>query len=242
MGKFVRYAIGNATPSGAVVNKKIFYCAGYGKLLFCAMAVKTERRPKSSASQKQSGENLTTIVAENVHRLRADLGLSLDKLAALSGVSKAMLSQIEQARSAPSINVLWKIARALDVPFAALIAGRNDTNLQVIRRSTMKTLSSGKGSFISRALFPLDVPRRVEFYELELAPGCVEKAVPHPPGTAENLVVSEGQLEIEIGGQKNRLEVGDAIYFVADQPHTYRNLARTTTRAYLVMTYAEKRV
>lgn len=208
------------------------------------MPIRNRRQKAETAKTGKSptGENLTGIVAENVKRLRTDLDLSLDKLANLSGVSKAMLSQIEQSRSAPSINVLWKIARALDVPFAALIAKRTDAQLQVVRRSEMKILSSQKGSFISRALFPLDVPRRVEFYELELSPGCVEKAVAHPPGTAENIVVAEGQIEIEINGQRNLLEQGDSIYFVADQPHVYRNLARGISRAYLVMTYAEKRI
>ena len=185
---------------------------------------------------------LTGVVAENVRHLRADMNLSLDKLANLSGVSKAMLSQIEQARSAPSINVLWKIARAIDVPFAALISKRTDTQFQVLRRADMKILSSQKGDFISRALFPLDVPRRVEFYELALKAGSVERAVPHPPGTAENLVVTEGSLEIEVNGQKNMLSKGDAIYFIADVPHVYRNTDSRDCKACLVMTYAEKRV
>lgn len=197
---------------------------------------------RGKAEEGQATENLTGVVAENVKRLRFDMDLSLDKLAGLSGVSKAMLSQIEQARSAPSINVLWKIARALDVPFAALISKRTDAQLQVVRKAEMKTLSSNKGNFLSKALFPLDIPRRVEFYELTIKPGCTERAIPHPPGTAENIVISQGELEIEVGGQRTLLKEGDSIYFVADIPHVYRNTGAKDARAYLVMTYAEKRV
>lgn len=202
------------------------------------------KKPRASAAggKPAATENLTGVVAENVKRLRSDLDLSLDKLANLSGVSKAMLSQIEQARSAPSINVLWKIARALDVPFAALISKRTDAQLQVIRKADSKVLSSQKGNFISKALFPLDEPRRVEFYELNFKPGCIEKAVGHPPGTAENIAISEGELEIEVAGQKTLLTEGDAIYFVADIAHVYRNTGSKECRAFLVMTYAEKRV
>lgn len=201
----------------------------------------TRKKPEAAAGNATT-ENLTGVVAENVKRMRSDMDLSLDKLAGLSGVSKAMLSQIEQARSAPSINVLWKIARALDVPFAALISKRTDAQLQVVRKSEMKVLSSQKGNFQSKALFPLDIARRVEFYELLLKAGCVERAVPHPAGTAENIVVAEGELEIEIGGQKTLLKEGDSIYFVADVPHVYRSVASKDCRAYLVMTYAEKRI
>lgn len=206
-------------------------------------SVKTNAKKKSETAAPGAGtENLTGVVAENVKRMRSDMDLSLDKLAGLSGVSKAMLSQIEQARSAPSINVLWKIARALDVPFAALISKRTDAQLQVVRKSEMKILSSQKGNFQSKALFPLDIARRVEFYELLLKAGCIERAVPHPAGTAENIAVEQGELEIEISGQKTLLKEGDSIYFVADVPHVYRNVGSKDCRAYLVMTYAEKRI
>lgn len=208
-----------------------------------AGAAKPLKKGKTTGGEKPAAaENLTGVVAENVKRLRGDLDLSLDKLANLSGVSKAMLSQIEQARSAPSINVLWKIARALDVPFAALISKRTDAQLQVIRKADSKILSSQKGNFISKALFPLDIPRRVEFYELNFKSGAVEKAVAHPPGTAENIAIAEGELEIEVSGQKTLLKEGDSIYFVADVAHIYRNTGSKECRAFLVMTYAEKRV
>ena len=59
-----------------------------------------------------------------LRRLRADRGLSLDRLAAASDVSRAMLNQIELGKSTPTIKVLWKIARALEVPFSALIEGQ----------------------------------------------------------------------------------------------------------------------
>jgi quercetin dioxygenase-like cupin family protein len=89
-------------------------------------------------------------------------------------------------------------------------------------------------------LFPFDEPRRVEFYELVLAPKAVEVADPHAPGTVENLVVSKGQLEIEAAGETYGLAIGDAILFEADKPHTYRNVGTTEARVYLVMTYAEQ--
>src|SRR5262249_34912572 len=64
--------------------------------------------------------DLAAIVGENLRRLRTRQGHSLERLAKLSGVSRAMLSQIELGRSVPTIAVLWKITHALGVPFAAL--------------------------------------------------------------------------------------------------------------------------
>lgn len=185
------------------------------------------------------GKDLTPIVGSNLRRLRGQRGLSLEKLSRLSGVSRAMLGQVELGQSAPTINVLWKIASALGVPFSALISARGGGGVHVLRGESAKLLTSHDGSFSSRALFPYDEPRRVEFYELRLAPGGSEKAEPHNPGTIENLVVSQGAVEIEAAGKKELLGRGDAIVFEADVSHVYRNRADQETILYLVMTYAD---
>lgn len=185
--------------------------------------------------------DLAPVVGANLRRLRSERGLSLEGLAKLSGVSRAMLGQIELGHSAPTINVLWKIARALDLPFSALIAAPKATGgTRVLRAARTKRLTSHDGSFSSRALFPIDEPRRVELYELVLQKGAVEKADPHPPGTRENLVVTRGLVEIVVGDEAHRLETGDAILFEADGPHSYRNVGDGEATMYLVMTYAEK--
>jgi quercetin dioxygenase-like cupin family protein len=151
-----------------------------------------------------------------------------------------MLGQVELGQSAPTINVLWKMARALDVPFSALITSSATSGAKVMRSEAAKRLMSSDGSFQSRALFPFDEPRRVEFYELKLSPKGVEKAEAHAPGTTENLVVAKGAVQIVAGAETHQLEQGDAILFEADQPHVYRNVGAGEAVLYLVMTYAEQ--
>lgn len=183
--------------------------------------------------------NLGLIVGQNIHRLRSRRNLSMEALAKLSGVSRAMLSQIELGRSVPTINVVWKIARAFGLPFSSLIATRDTARIRVLRADDSKVLSSSAGTFSSRALFPFDGERRTEFYELRLKALSEEKADGHAAGTMENLVVVHGALEVEIAGEIQHLGPGDAILFVADQPHVYRNPSRTEMLAYLVMTYVD---
>ncbi|HSD20085.1 MAG TPA: helix-turn-helix domain-containing protein [Anaeromyxobacter sp.] len=183
--------------------------------------------------------DLTPVVGGNLRRLRNQRGLSLERLSQVSGVSRAMLGQIELGQSAPTINVLWKISSALGVPFSALITARGSPGPHVLRSDQAKLLRSHDGSFSSRALFPFDEPRRVEFYELRLAPGGVERADPHNPGTTENLVVAKGEVEIEVAGRKESLVAGDAIVFEADVPHVYRSRSDGESVMYLVMTYAD---
>ncbi len=179
-------------------------------------------------------------VGSALRQLRAERGLSLDKLAYESRVSRAMLSQIELGRSTPTITVLWRIARALGVPFSALLGGPAPEDPLVFRAVRAKLLKSSDGSFSTRALFPLDRPHLAEFYELRLAPRGVEQADAHAPGTSENIVVTAGALEIRVGGTTIDLKVGDATYFQADVPHEYHNPTGHETVAYLVMTYAHR--
>ncbi len=200
-------------------------------------------RPEEASPQEVAhpggSADLTPVVGANLRKLRVRRGLSLERLSRISGVSRAMLGQVELGQSAPTINVLWKISHALGVPFSALISSRPSGGVAVLRADQAKKLTSHDGSFSSRALFPFDEPRRVEFYELRLAAGGAEHADAHAPGTVENLVVSHGAVEIEVSGQVHRLEGGDAIVFEADAPHVYRNPTERETVMYLVMTYAD---
>jgi quercetin dioxygenase-like cupin family protein len=109
----------------------------------------------------------------------------------------------------------------------------------VLRRAEAKVLASPDGRFTSRALFPFAGPRRVELYELRLAPGAVERAEAHAPGTTEHLAVASGAVEITVEGEPTALCAGDAILFHADAPHAYVNPTEAEAVLYLVMTYAE---
>ncbi len=202
--------------------------------------VEAPQATPSERTPNEPGGGLAPVVGRNLRRLRTERGLSLEKLAQASQVSRAMLGQIELGQSAPTINVLWKIAHALDVAFSALIATTATIGPKVLREKDAKRLMSSDGSFQSRALFPFDEPRRVEFYELKLMPKAEERAEAHPPGTSENLVVAKGQLEMQVGQTVHALQAGDAIVFEADVEHCYRNPLSTETVLYLVMTYAER--
>ena len=203
---------------------------------------KPVRKPRAALAPEPAetapSADLAPVVGRNLKKLRSKQGLSLEKLAQASGVSRAMLGQMELGQSAPTINVLWKTATALGVPFSALIGAEERTGPTVLRSEQVKVLSSHDGKFRSRALFPFGEPRRVEFYELRLAARSEERADAHAPGTVENLVLTAGAVEIEVAGRTEALRSGDAIVFDAGSPHVYRNTGAAEAVMYLVMTYA----
>jgi transcriptional regulator with XRE-family HTH domain len=191
----------------------------------------------SAATEAARPSEEAPSIGPTLRRVRAERGLSLERLAQMSGVSRAMLSQIELDQSTPTISVLWKIARALSIPFSALLGGAPADALTVLPAAHARVLRSADGGFTSRALFPADRPRNVEFYELRLQPLASEFAEAHAAGTTEHLIVTTGAVELTVGAERRLLGVGDAIVFTADVPHVYRNASTSEAVMYLVMTY-----
>ncbi|MGV3667893.1 MAG: helix-turn-helix domain-containing protein [Leptospira bouyouniensis] len=188
----------------------------------------------------ESGDYITDVVKENLKLIRHTKGFSLDKLANRCGVSRAMLSQIEQGKSVPTISVLWKIANGLNVPFSELLKEKNQDGIHILKAENSKVLYSNSKVFASRALFPFLGNRKTEFYELILKPGGHEVAEPHKTGTTENLVVVSGKLRLRVGEKVVELEPKDSVFFKADVSHEYSNPTDQETLMYLVMDYTDE--
>ncbi|RHX84494.1 helix-turn-helix domain-containing protein [Leptospira stimsonii] len=187
-----------------------------------------------------SSEHITEVVKENLKLIRHTKGFSLDKLASRCGVSRAMLSQIEQGKSVPTISVLWKIANGLNVPFSELLKEKGTEGVIVMKAENTKVLFSSSKVFSSRALFPYNGNRKTEFYELILKPGGIEVAESHQSGTTENIVVVSGKLRLRVGEKVVELEPKDSVFFRADIPHEYSNPTDQETLMYLVMDYRDE--
>lgn len=212
------------------------------------MTLNAEREPGLTSSQNPDTDDLATddlgglarAIAANLRLLRTQQGLSPETLSRLAGVDVATLSGLESGRELPAIDTLWRVSKALEIPFSSLLSEGSAHRSTVIRRTESRILASRDGLFTSRALFPFQGERQVEFYELRLAPGAVERADAHAPGTLENLVVSKGRTEIVTADGPFLLEEGDSILFEADTPHRYSNPGEDETVLYLVMSYTDR--
>jgi transcriptional regulator with XRE-family HTH domain len=183
---------------------------------------------------------LLTNISTNLKRLRTRQGHSLERLAKLAGVSRAMLSQIETGKSVPTISLLLKVAEALGVPIANLLVAQASRVTVPLPKSRAKIVSASNGRFTSRALFPMEGTRRAEFYEVRIAGQHREALEPRAAGTKENVIVVEGRVELTVGNEAPIiLPPGDAVLFHADVPHTYRNLDTREAIVHVVLTYVE---
>lgn len=161
----------------------------------------------------------TDRAGEALKKIRTERGLTLEEAAALCGVSKPMLSQIERGKSVPTITTLWKIATGLKVPLSAFF--ESETPLQAVRPLAAQPVLDEQGQMEAWTVFPFDPLSGNETFLIRFAPGCRHASMGHVSGTQEEILVLEGSVEIEAGSQKVMLTENMAVRFAADQPHGY---------------------
>ena len=167
-------------------------------------------------------------VSKVLRSIRRDLGWSLDETAERTGVSKAMLGQIERGESMPTVATLWKIATGLRVPMTALLEpDRGDGNVLLLRDASELRVRPSQEGMQRALLFPYDARFGFELYELTFAPDFESISEPHDIGVVEHVTVLRGAVELLVEDEWRRLKKGQSLRFRADCRHGYRNRTRS---------------
>lgn len=180
--------------------------------------------------------DIARTLGANLRRLRTRRGLSLERLSRLSGVSRAMLGQIELGRSVPTILLLDKVAKALEAPLTAFVGGAGRPAAHVLRREQIRLSVSPDGGLRARNLDPPDIPACVHFEELRLRPGAEDRRTGAPPETVRRLALVSGEVEVSAAGETFRLREGDAAVFDVERGWAVRNIGRVEALLYAVTT------
>jgi XRE family transcriptional regulator, regulator of sulfur utilization len=175
----------------------------------------------------------TSSVARSIKAHREARRMSLGALARESGLSKPLLSRLESGAGNPSLETLWRLARAFDVTLGTLLGEADPPRTRLIRAEdgTALTSESGMGT---RLILAEGRTHRTEIHEIYLLAGT-EYLSRHMPGTEELVMCLEGSLEAGPEGQEAELAAGDALWFPADLPHRY--FSRDGARALSLMSY-----
>ena len=176
----------------------------------------------------------TNLLAQAVRAHRESRGFSLGALAERAGISKTSISKIEAGQGNPSLDVMCRIASALNVPVGSLLGEESHPQLQVIRHDEGQVVTSESGLSI-RPLLTEGRNHRTEIYEMLLPAQVTYCSLPHISGTQEFISCIEGDLRLGPEGQEVHLQPGDAVWFSADLPHSYASSGGA--KALLVMKY-----
>lgn len=173
-------------------------------------------------------ENLNKKISATLKALRQERGWSLDVASEKTGVSKAMLGQIEREESSPTIATLWKIISGFGVSFSTFVGVNESINSAKIQRDGhFKQVHPQDDKILIMPIFAFDKKLNFEMFIIELLPGCEHLSAAHPTGIVEHIVVVSGEIEVMLDGSWQKLKPKQAIRFNADQPHGYRNTANT---------------
>jgi len=171
---------------------------------------------------------ITQHLATTLKTERQARGWSLSKLADETGVSKAMLGQIERNESSPTVSTLWKIATGLNVPFSAFITPEEQPQ---------SVFDPQQQAMVVKPLFPWDDALKFDHFSITLAPGALSESTPHEAGVVEHVVVISGELEMCIEGDWRTILADSGVRFAGDKPHAYRNSSSQTVHFHSLIHY-----
>ena len=167
---------------------------------------------------KQMDWDLGQIIAMNLKQLRTERSLTLGQLAKESGVSKAILSDMEKGESNPTINTIIKVSKGLNVPYSRLMEGVEPESTLVRQQETVMQANENHHYRIF-CYFTTSPKRNFELFRVELDPNSSNVSIAHPPKSQEYLYVLEGELTLETETASYTLHPG----FASSVPHTYHN-------------------
>jgi len=193
-------------------------------------------------SEHTQGGTLERHLGAAIRELRQDHGLTIADVAALAGISRGMLSKIENAQTATSLDTLSRLARALGVSLSSLFRSydvaegsaqwiKAGEGMEVVRRGTKRghtyqLLAYDQGPKKAFEPFLITIDQTSETFPIFEHPGT------------EFIYMLEGQIEYRHGQETYILTPGDALTFAGSVPHGPERLIQCPIRFLSILIYS----
>lgn len=151
--------------------------------------------------------------------------MTLADLAAASGVSAGMLSEIESGKKCPTIRVVQQIAVGLGCQISELLDLPPAVRHETVRRGQGRVLLDPESGVTRELLSPSLVRRGVQVLRWTIPVGAsTGEFAPEATGIMEHVTVLRGRVELVMDGTPITLETGDSFTCAADVTHEARNI------------------
>ena len=184
--------------------------------------------------------NVVLRIANTLKSLRKESGWSLDVASQHTGVSKAMLGQIERGESSPTIATLWKIATGFNTSFSSLLDVAPEEGAQSDAKRNLKQLCADDDKIRVMPIIPFDDQLLFEVFLIELLPGCEHISLPHQENIVEHVVAICGELEVLVNRKWHTVKENSGLKFNANQQHGYRNTTEHKVILHNIIHYPRK--
>ena len=171
-------------------------------------------------------------LGNKIRNLRKQRALTLQEVSDLTGLSKPLLSQIENNIAAPPIATLIKISTALGVKISHFFRDQEMNDRIVVvkkdERYSVKKLFHHKneskvGYRWESLAYPM-VGKQMEPFVVEIEPRDEDDLLYNDHKGEEFHFVINGKVEFRSADQAHLLEEGDSLYFDSSIPHALRGI------------------
>jgi transcriptional regulator with XRE-family HTH domain len=183
-------------------------------------------------------DDINSRIAARVRELRADLGLSLDALAAKCDVSRSMLSLIERGESSPTAVVLEKVATGLGVALANLFEDSAASTSPISRKVDRQSWKDPDSGYVRRNISPPNFPSPMQIVDVTLPAGArvAYESGARDANIHQQIWVQEGSIEITLGTVTHQLQEDDCFAMQLNDQTVFRNRTRKPARYIVVIT------
>jgi transcriptional regulator with XRE-family HTH domain len=177
-------------------------------------------------------------LGERIRRLRLKKSMGLVDLGKHTGLSASFLSQLETGRVVPTLRNLARIAMVFSKDLSYFFETEPTPIFRVHRkkdRVRMPQTGAEPPTYTFESLGYMVPDRHMDPYLAEFVP-LPEDVEPkaHMHAGCEFLFVTHGELALQHGDQETLLGPGDAVYFDAGTPHSYRCAGSKPAEAIIV--------
>jgi len=177
-------------------------------------------------------EELILLLGDKIKTKRTQKNVTLEQLANKAGVSKGLISQIENNRTVPSLPVLFNIIHSLDEDLKTFFEDMHDAankgNVLIIRKGQEKVFGKEpvKGFSYKRILTRSIASQAIDVVLLELKKNAGRKQM-ISTDAYECKYILKGQVEYQVEKEIFTLEEGDTLFFDGRGRHRLRNTGAT---------------
>jgi len=173
-------------------------------------------------------------VGDRIKAARTGRGLTVGALAERTGLSKGLISQVENDKTSPSLVTLERLAEGLGVPAAYLLL-KDEERIQVVRANERPQINFGCDK-VKVEVLSGRAARHLKAMLVELPVGICTGNEGHAHGGEEFSLVLEGRVQVTQGDETVVMDPGDAFHLKGCIPHRVANVGNTTARIISVAT------
>lgn len=182
-----------------------------------------------------AGHEQALDAGARLRAIRTGRRRTLKDVAAAAGVSESFLSQLERGRVSASVASLRRLCDALGIGIHDLFTPSAGSASTVVRAVDQPALPFGESA--RKWLLTPRPAHGLEVEVCELEPGGHSGTTPDAHGDSEEVcVVLEGDVELQVAGERTTLGPGDAARYRSSHPHAIRNLGPSRARVLYAVT------